>query len=109
MSGDIRYFKLKNSGAFISRMKIEWTHMDGSHESRGTYEPNGYHDICAGAERTIDMNEAGIPNNSTVKLKAVVVGGKDKTSESYAYAATNSDTASYEISGTTLINKLEKI
>lgn len=100
----IRYFKLKNTGAFVARMKVLWWHDDAS----GFYEPEGYHDICAHAERTLDMVEH-IPDGAEVQLKACVVAGKDKTAdEKFTFKADASDTASYHISGTTLINKLVK-
>ncbi len=100
----VRYFKLKNSGGFVARMQIAWNDNNGKH---GTYEPGGYHDICAAGERTLDLNDTDIPENASVFLKVCVVLGKDKeASELYEYDKTCSETASYEISGTTLISKL---
>ncbi|MFA5658169.1 MAG: hypothetical protein WC900_02675 [Oscillospiraceae bacterium] len=106
----IRYLKLKNAGAFVVHMVIIWDGDDGNgNESHGTYEPSGYHDICAAAERTIDLNDnTKIPNGATVKLKADVVWGKDKTaSEEYIYDNSCGGIAEYKISGTTLNNKLK--
>ena len=112
----IRYFKLQNKGAFVVRMKIEWTNIEDGNESHGVYEPSGYHDICAAAERTIDLKELKKNNGSPllsegakVKLKAVVVAGKDKVSEEFTYSPSSGDTATFKITGTTLINTLTQI
>lgn len=52
----VRHIKLQNSGAFVVHMIIEWTgHNSAGEEIRGKYEEKGYHDICAGSERTIDL------------------------------------------------------
>lgn len=107
---NIRYYKLQNKGAFVARMKVIWNHTDGGNDSHGTYEPSGYHDICAAAERTIDLKSAEIPNGAKVQLKVDVVLGKDKTaSEKYIYSEDAGDMASYKITGTTLINSLKLI
>ena len=105
-SNEIKSFTLHNSGAFVARMQINW--VDPTSGSKGTYEPSGYHDICAAAERTINIAETGIPNGSLVCLKAVVVLGSDKDANHYfVYKSDASATAKYTISGTTLINHLE--
>jgi hypothetical protein len=107
---DIRYFKLHNAGAFVARMQVKWTGNDGQgNESHGTYEPSGYHDVCAAAERTIDLNDTNIPDGACVTLKVVVVLGKDNTAdETYTYKRDCGDTAYYKISGTTLNNHLKQ-
>lgn len=108
--GNIRYFKLKNSGAFVVKMQVEWTASDGQgNESHGVYKPDGYHDICAAAERTIDLKSTKIPDGATVHLIADVAGGKNKTSEDYIYDSKCGDMATYKIKGTTLINSLVKV
>ncbi len=106
----IRYFKLKNNGAFVVKMRVIWSGADGhGNESHGEYEPNGYHDICAAAERVIDLNSTKIPDSATVQLKAVVALGKNKVAdEKFIYDSKSGDTASYKISGTTLSNKLKQ-
>lgn len=107
----IRYMKLKNEGGFVARMKILWEGSDGKGNiGHGEYEEDSYHDICIHAERSIDLSETNIPDNSEVQLKAVVVLGKDKTAdEKFIYSKDSCEKATYEISGTTLINKLKKI
>lgn len=118
----IRYFKLKNNGAFVARMQIIWTGDDGKgNESHGVYEPGGYHDICAAAERTIDLcDQTKIPDGSVVQLKVVVVAGKDKKAqktikendkekkvdETFLFSKDSGSTACYKIGGTTLFNEL---
>ena len=108
---ELRYFKLKNKGAFVARMRILWNAVDDTGKKySGEYEPSGYHDICAEAERIIDLTDANIPNGAEVYLKAIVVMGKDNTaSERYIYQKNSAMTASYEISKTTLNNKLELV
>ena len=107
---NIRYYKLKNKAAFVARMKIKWTHSDSKGDtSTGDYEPSGYHDVCAGAERTIDMNDTNIPDGAEVQLEVKVVLGTDKTaSEKHSYQKSFGDMATYEITGTTLISKLKE-
>lgn len=107
---DIRHIKLHNSGAFVAHMIIEWAgHNSSGEEITGKYEEKGYHDICASAERTIDLkNGTGIPNGAIVTLHAYVVAGSGKNAkESFTYDENSGKMAVYEISGTTLINKLK--
>lgn len=107
---DIRQIKLHNSGAFVAHMIIEWAKRDSSgDEMADRYEEKGYHDICAGAERTIDLkNGTGIPNGAIVTLYVQVAAGSGKNAkESFTYDENSGKMAVYEISGTTLINKLK--
>lgn len=102
----IKAITLKNTGAFVARMQIEWYDPESS-DSSGVYEPSGYHDICVGAERTINLSETDIPDGANVRLKAVVVLGKDKeASEQFRYEKEASQIASYTIKGTILFNSL---
>lgn len=114
----VRYFKLKNTGAFVARIKVEYKekHVDSSGnvsydaEWKG-WNPSGYHDICASAERTVDLcNDAKLPEGAVVRLKAIVKLGSDQTStDQYIYQKTSPNTAAYKIKGTTLNNSLERI
>lgn len=105
-SNEIKSFTLHNSGAFVARMQINW--IDPASGNKGTYEPSGYHDICVGAERTINIAETDIPDGALVCLKAIVVLGSDKDANHYfLYKSDASATASYTISGTTLMNHLD--
>ncbi|OWV08333.1 hypothetical protein B7993_00290 [Fibrobacter sp. UWH3] len=103
----IKAITLKNSGAFVVRMRINWNDPE-SDNSSGVYEPSGYHDICAAGERTINLSETGIPEGANVRLHADVVLGKDKEGgEQFRYTSDASMIAHYTISGTTLINDLK--
>ena len=105
----IRYIRLHNSGAFVARIRIQCISMETGHSFE--VEQDGYHDICAAAERTFDLqNDAkgAIKPGDLVTLEAVVVLGKNKTSEeTYIYDPSSSKMATYTISGTTLINSLK--
>lgn len=105
----IRYIKLHNSGAFVARIKVLCTSMDDGHTY--DFEQGGYHDICAAAERTLDLKDdpaGAIKADDLVKLKAIVVLGKDKeASQTFMFDPNSSKTARYTISGTTLINSLK--
>lgn len=105
---EIRFFKLKNDGAFVVRIEVIWTHVDeDGNEGHGTYRPKGYHDICQYAERTLDLNDTNIPNGATVNIKAEVVYGKDNPGEEkFIYKETAAATAKYRIKGTTLSNQM---
>ncbi len=101
----VRYFKLHNSGGFVARLYVD--HRRDDEQTWSIWKPSGYADICAGAERTQDLKEAGIENGSHVRLFAFVAGGVDKTAgEEYIFDPNSSSMAVYEISGTTLINSL---
>lgn len=103
----IKAITLKNSGAFVVHMQIEWYDPESS-DSSGVYEPSGYHDICVGAERTINLADTDIPDGSNVRLKADVVLGKDKeASEQFRYCKDATLIPHYTISGTTLFNNLK--
>ena len=102
-ANSIRYFKLHNSGAFVVHMQILWRLGDKS----GTYEEDGYHDICAAAERTIDMVKTGIPEGATVRLKGEVVSGDDDTAdEEFIFCEKSEKMASYKITGTVFKSKI---
>lgn len=101
----VKAFTLHNDGAFVARIRIHWINpVDGS---SGDYEPSGYHDICAAAERTLNLSEAGFAEGTLVRLHAVVVLGKDKDADRYYSYSANGGIADYTISGTTLINSLK--
>ncbi len=115
---NVRYFKLKNAGAFVAQIVVQYKEKHTDFQGNVSYDAewkdwhtDGYRDICAGAERTVDLlNDANIPDGSQVRLKAVVVAGKDRTSdEQYIYQKTASSMATYKISGTTLINSLKRV
>jgi len=101
----IRYFKLHNSGGFVARLYVN--HRRDDEQNWSLWKPSDYADICAGAERTVDLKEIGIESGSHVRLFAFVAGGVDRTAgEEYIFDPNASSTAAYEISGPTLINSL---
>lgn len=100
----IRYFTLHNKAAVVARMQICWE-LGTQH---GVYEESGYHDVCAAGERTVDLLLSDIPDGATVQLKVNVVAGKDsKANETFIYDSRAAKTVYYELSGTTLKNKLK--
>ncbi|WP_178196895.1 hypothetical protein [Ligilactobacillus sp. Marseille-Q7487] len=115
----IRYFRLKNKGAFVAKMDVICSIESGENSAKIVCHQDGYRDICAAGERSIDIselrytdsngNKQPIPEGSIVQLKVVVVAGKDKTSEEYVYSSKSEAMQSFKIKGTTLINSLEKI
>jgi hypothetical protein len=115
----IRYLKLDNEGGFVAQMRVPWelyeNITDGGNivrklVSSGTYEQSGYHDICLGGERTIDLNDTGIPDGAEVYLEVVVVAGRNRLAgERFHYGSTASDNASYKITGTTFDSSLRKV
>ena len=97
IANSVRYFQLHNSAAVAARMQLKWSLGARS----GTYEEDGYHDVCAASERTIDMKNTGIPDGATVYLHASVPLGDDDTAdERFIYDSISGETASYKLSGT---------
>lgn len=108
IKGDIGFFKLENAGGFVARMEIKWEYEKDGNVASGTYEKDGYHDVCAAAERTIQLNDASnIPDGAVVYLHVKVMLGKGKDSDKYIYKKDSTKTAEYKISGTTLNNSLK--
>lgn len=106
MIDHIRYFKLHNGAAVVVRMRIKWSLGTNS----GTYEEDGYHDICAGADGSIDMLEAGIPHGATVRLYASVpMGDDDSADETFIYDRNSGITMPYKLSGTAFKTTLKLI
>ena len=104
----IRYFKLANKGAFVTRIYVKYR-LEGEKEWK-KWKPSGYADICTAAERTQDLRELGIPDGTHVRLFAYVALGNDNESdEEFLYVSSSGETASYQISGTTLSNKLRRV
>lgn len=111
----IHNFNLTNKGGFVVKMEILYGGNTGEDEQgnlrkfeSGTWTPDGYHDICAAGERLVDLSKTNIPNGAEVKLKVIVCGGRDKTSDSFIYSKTSPVTKYFKITGTTLINKLKE-
>ena len=99
----IRYFKLTNKGGFVARIHVSYRR-DGEENWK---EWSGSGDICLHAEKTQDLSAVGIEDGTRVRLIAFVAGGIDKlANEEYIFSASASKTASYKITGTTLISTL---
>lgn len=113
----IKYFRLCNNAALVARMAVICEIPEGENVSRTTLHKNGYRDICAAGERTLDLSELryggkaerALPDGTIVRLKAEVVWGKSKTSEKYIYSSKSDKMVSYKIKGTTLNNSLIRI
>ena len=90
---NIRYIKLKNKGGFVAKITVQYKgkhtdeHGNVSYDAEWkSWHSDGYRDICAAAERTVDLTDSDIPDGSQVRLKAVIVAGRDHTaSEQYIY------------------------
>ena len=114
---NIRYITLQNKGGFVARIEVQYKEKHDDGHGNISYDANwkswhsdGYRDICAAAERTVDLTDSGIPDDSQVRLKAIVKLGSDCTSkDQYIYNKTSSKSAVYKVTGTTLINSLERV
>jgi hypothetical protein len=63
--------------------------------------------ITLGKTKKVDPGDLGVPNGSTIILKAIVVAGKDnEAKQQFIYEKGNPATAEYTITGTTLNNTL---
>lgn len=113
---DVRYIKLHNSGGFVTRIHLMYKlpkddgHGNISYPAEfSEWKNHGYADICASAERTVDLlkdvdlSNGTVPDGTIVKLKATIpLGSAREASEQYAFYSSSGKTASYNISGTSL-------
>ncbi|MCI8404427.1 MAG: hypothetical protein HFE49_05945 [Clostridia bacterium] len=114
---DIRYITLQNEGGFVAQIEIQYKRKHTDAHGNISYDAewkswhyDGYRDICAASERTIDLTDSDIPDGSQVRLNAIVKLGSDCTSqEQYIYSRTSPKSAVYKVSGTTLINSLKRV
>ena len=97
-------YYLINRGAFNVDAEVVYTTNSGQ-----TYTTDSYGKKMAGQSITFDPGSNGnVQNGYTIKLKAAVQAGKDKTAdESFEYESGNPNTANYAISRTTLFNTLK--
>lgn len=94
-------FSLHNGGGFV--VKIQFKYLDG--DTWKYSKKSG--DITLGVTKKADPGDYGVPNGSPIRLKAVVVAGKDNVAnQQFIYDNSYSETADYLITGTTLNNKL---
>ena len=100
----IRYFSLKNSGIFLARLDVKIT--DPTTGKTTTWKATGTY--SKGKTKTVDLSSKISKAGTKVKLVAFVKGGKDKTSREFYYHPDSTQTASFEITGTTLSNKLKE-
>ena len=98
-------FSLKNIGAFVAKIEV----VDGDESNTRTMFMNDK-DILLGQEQTLYLRDANISEGSIVRLKAYVVWGRSKISnKKFTYSSSSTNIIKYIISGTTLINELDKI
>jgi hypothetical protein len=110
----IRYFKLSNDGWYVALMRIEYKNVltvgdNVAYDAKwSSWEAGGYHDVCLGAERTVDLTDTDIGKGAQVRLHMVVAGGKDRTADQvFEYSDAAGATAFYKASRTTLDSLLE--
>ena len=102
MSTSIGMFSLKNSGGFVVKQGFEY--LNGTKWVK-KIATEGY---PVAQTKSVDPGQFGCPNGSTVRIYADVVAGNDKEgSEQFIYETGNVAIATYEISGTTLNDKLK--
>jgi hypothetical protein len=119
LSNAVRHFRLHLTGTafFVARIKVKYcppTSTEGGNITWDTKEDNWKltkeltDNICCRAEASVDLKTANIPDYSQVKLKAIVKGGTDRTSnETYMYLGSSGGLASWDISGGTLNAKFK--
>lgn len=102
-----RYVSLSNSAAVAARMHLIWW----LGTETGEYEPEGYHDVLRGAERTIDMKAIdAIPAGATVRLHVEVVLGDDpENDERFMYKPNASERICYELTGSAFSTELKRV
>ncbi|SAK88654.1 hypothetical protein AWB78_04641 [Caballeronia calidae] len=100
---NIEKISLKNGGGFVAKLHVIAAPATGGDGK--TYPDNS--DIPLGKEHTVDLASLGVPDGSKVKLKAIVVWGKDnEAQQAFTFEKGCGKTARYSITGTTLGNEL---
>jgi hypothetical protein len=93
---------LKNQGGFVVKVAFVWWDEYGNKHQTGNTGS-----FPLGQSETADPGSLGVPNGSTVAMKALVTAGKDnQAQQQFTYQTGNPSIANYAISGTTLDNKL---
>ena len=71
---NIRYIKLKNKGGFVAKITVQYKgkhtdeHGNVSYDAEWkSWHSDGYRDICAAAERTVDLTDSDLNNTYTIK------------------------------------------
>lgn len=101
----VRMFTLKNKGAFLVQLQIEWS----AGAAHGIYKPSG--SFCVGAECSVDLaNAAEIPQGASVRLKADVAGNRKDlaAAEQFTYSAKYGGSVVYTAKGTSVVPYLNK-
>ncbi|HII91769.1 MAG TPA: hypothetical protein HA262_06260 [Methanosarcina sp.] len=102
MTDKVGYVSLHNGGGFVVKMEFKYT-SDGVNW-KTSEQTDG---ITLGKTKKVDPGNLGVPNGSTIILKAIVVAGKDnEAKQQFIYEKGNPATAEYTITGTTLNNTL---
>lgn len=102
MAQEIGKISLKNSGGFVCRIQLKFQDDDlNNHYTKETG------DITLGFTKEIDPEELGVPDGTSIWLKAIVRLGRDNESnKGFKYVKGNTNVARFNISGTTLSNDL---
>lgn len=104
VSTPIDHIELKNSGAFVARIKINGTHKDGT-----KYTYSSSKDITVGNSQRIELAEVcnKVQDGDSIRLEVNVVAGLNPISkEVFTYKKGSNRSAIYSIKGTTLNNTL---
>lgn len=113
---EIRYIKLHNSGAFVARIHVLYKAPKDDGKGNISYPGEfsewtnpGYADICAAAERTLDLQtDVNMADGAVVKLKAIIpLSTSHEASEQYIFHKTSGKMASYDIGGTVFSSHLK--
>lgn len=99
----IKSFCLRNNGGFVAKIQVGYITED---LKRKIVDEKSV-DITLGKSLTVDIGSYGIKDGQTCFMRAFVVSGNDKDSEeSFIYSSSSKATATYTITGTTLISHL---
>lgn len=99
----IKNFCLHNKGGFVAKIQVGYF----TEDMKRRIVDKKSADIRLGAIHTVDIGSYGIKDGQTCFMRVFVVSGKDKDSEErFIYSSSSKATATYTITGTTLISHL---
>ena len=102
MTDKVGHVSLHNGGGFVVKMEFKYT-TDGVNWKTS----NQTDSFPLGKTKNVDPGDLGVPDGSIIKLKAIVVAGKDnEAQQQFLYDKGHSVTAEYTMTGTTLNNTL---
>jgi hypothetical protein len=98
----VGYVSLHNGGGFVVKMEFKYTTDNVNWKTSKQTDS-----FPLGKTKKVDPGDLGVPDGSTIILKAIVVAGKDnEAQQQFIYEKGNPATAAYTITGTTLSNTL---